>query len=94
MSWLGGTDSALEGTFSWSDGTAWSFDNWKRGEPNAERSHNAHGGEDCVTIDGRNHSTNGQWNDLVCRKSWVRAYVCKKVVTGTSSDLFLFYLIS
>ena len=27
--WIGGSDAAQEGTWTWSDGTAWDYDNWE-----------------------------------------------------------------
>ena len=32
--WLGGTDEALEGNWTWTDGTPWSFNRWNKPEPN------------------------------------------------------------
>ena len=29
ISWLGGRDFPVEGSFTWTDGTAWSYTNWK-----------------------------------------------------------------
>ena len=65
--WLGGTDSAQEGTFVWSDGTAWTYQNWNSGEPNNL------GNEDCVISKWK---TIGKWNDRKC--THVTAYLCEK----------------
>ena len=51
--WIGGSDTAQEGTWTWSDGTAWDYQNWHSGEPN-----NCCGGEDYAHI-----RSNGRWND-------------------------------
>ena len=71
--WLGGTDSALEGRFSWIDGSDWKYHNWHPNEPN-----NGGHGEDCivlVSIEDEN------WNDMPCTESHrVSAYVCKKLL--------------
>ena len=56
--WIGGSDSAQEGTWTWSDGTVWNYENWKSGEPNDYKVHDILG-EDCLLI-----QANGKWNDL------------------------------
>ena len=45
------------------DGTPWSFENWKAGEPN--------GGDDCVV-----QSPEGGWNDVGC--TGTKNIVCQK----------------
>jgi hypothetical protein len=50
--WLGGTDSAVEGTWAWVNGESWSYTNWNAGEPNQV------GEEDALMMYG-----NGTWND-------------------------------
>ena len=46
-------------SFSWSDLTAFNYENWRDGEPN-----NVDGKENCVEIYSGNQS--GEWNDNVC----------------------------
>ena len=65
---MGGTDSAQEGRFVWTDGTAWTYQNWTPGKPDNS------GDEDFVlmkrAIDG------GQWNDYTNNKlDYVTGYV-------------------
>lgn len=50
--WIGGSDSASEGTWTWVSGEAWSYTAWNSGEPNNV------GDEDYLTI-----GTTGGWND-------------------------------
>lgn len=52
--WLGLNDAAVEGSYVWSDGTPYDYQNWNPGEPNNDR-----GDEDYV-----NMWTSGTWNDL------------------------------
>jgi hypothetical protein len=56
--WIGGSDSAQEGTWTWSDGTAWDYTNWKTNEPNDYKVHDILG-EDCLLM-----HADGKWNDL------------------------------
>merc|ERR1711962_1690367 len=53
--WIGGTDEAQEGSWTWSDGSPWDYQKWGSGEPN-----NAGGSEDCSMM-----WPNG-WNDVPC----------------------------
>ena len=66
--WLGGHDRDTEGTFAWSDGTAWdeTFTNWKSGQPN-----NGGDGQHCVSL--RSDQT---WDDVLCSKQ--QQFVCEK----------------
>ncbi|XP_055999470.1 galactose-specific lectin nattectin-like [Ostrea edulis] len=67
--WLGGADTAEEGTWIWSfSEIPLSFKNWNKGEPNDDK-----GKEDCLEILG---TQNGLWNDLPC--SYSSASVCEK----------------
>ena len=68
--WIGLSDQSNEGTYSWSDGTAFDYEEWKPREPNNAGSN----GEDCVGI--WHHLTYGPgWNDVTC--SSLFSHVCK-----------------
>ncbi len=59
----------LQGNWVWTDGSAWDFTGWGKGEPNDNE-----GNEDCLEM---NHLGNGDWgwNDNGC--SDLCSYVCK-----------------
>jgi hypothetical protein len=53
--WLGGTDEAVEGVWTWVTGEPWDYTNWYPGEPNA-----AYENEDYLLCQ---YATGGAWND-------------------------------
>ena len=57
-SWIGATDAALEGSWTWTDGTPWGYESWLEGEPNNGGSR---GDQHYGTI---NHQGAGLWDDL------------------------------
>jgi len=69
--WLGGTDAAVEGTWTWSNGDAFGYSNWNTGEPN-----DAGTGEDCNAMYGPATTHAGLWNDADCANAY--AYVCER----------------
>lgn len=78
--WVGGTDSAAEGSFIWlrnpldpiTVGTT--YTNWRQGEPNNSSSNPE--GEDCMIIEG---DQNGTWDDRTCTDPGAGSYsyVCQ-----------------
>ncbi|XP_005460683.1 ladderlectin isoform X1 [Oreochromis niloticus] len=66
--WIGGSDAQEEKAWFWSDGTAFRYSNWCRGEPNNYR-HN----QQCLQI---NHSGSKCWDDVGCQVH--RPSVCVK----------------
>ena len=63
--WIGLDDRTSEGDFVWADGSAFAFDAWAAGEPDA-----APGDGDCVEL-----GSDGLWRDGDCQKASV--YLCK-----------------
>jgi len=74
--WLGHHDLKMEGHWTWTDGTAFTYKNWAKGEPN-----NHGNNEDCMELYSPS-SKEKQWNDDVCTKP--AKFVCKltKVFAG------------
>ena len=74
--YLGGSDSAQEGTWVWSDGTAWTYVNWGSGAPNNENND-----ENCII---GNWFERGHWQDGTCDRTgwWVVGYACEKKIEG------------
>ncbi|XP_032438031.1 type-2 ice-structuring protein-like [Xiphophorus hellerii] len=56
--WIGGSDAAEEGNWSWTDGTLMTFTNWCPGEPN-----NAGWRQHCMQM---NYSGEKCWDDHRC----------------------------
>lgn len=54
--WIGGTDAANEGTWTWTNGDPFSYTNWWVGEPN-----NVNGNENFLALDFRGSAW--RWND-------------------------------
>lgn len=72
---VGLSDSDIEATFVWIDGSTVSYTNWGDGEPNDD-----FGMSDCVILLG----TTGKWNDTPCAM-WYE-YVCKFTNTQPSRE--------
>ena len=73
--WIGGSDAAQEGTWTWSDGSAWDYENWDTGQPN-----NLNGPEDYLNMwgaaPGSSNREHGKWNDL--RPEGPHTFVCRE----------------
>lgn len=68
--WLGGTDTAAEGTFQWVTGEPFSFTHWRSGEPNNGGTSGTQ--EDCAVIED---DTQGTWDDRPCGEAY--PYFCE-----------------
>jgi Lectin C-type domain len=79
--WIGLSDAADEGNFSWVDGTPLNFKDWNTGEPNG-----ISGGldENC----GEYSDNKKAWNDQLCsaiRPNYMFEYDCDPIITYTTN---------
>eukprot|EP00091_Calanus_sinicus_P000132 TRINITY_DN10056_c0_g1_i1.p1 TRINITY_DN10056_c0_g1~~TRINITY_DN10056_c0_g1_i1.p1 ORF type:complete len:133 (+),score=23.34 TRINITY_DN10056_c0_g1_i1:129-527(+) len=66
---IGGNDLATEGTFVWTDGSAWDYSPWFAKQPDDSNMR-----EDCLEMGFR---SNTLWNDLPCDLPRGK-FICKK----------------
>jgi len=66
--WLGGTDSDVEGNWTWTDGTPFDYTNWYSGEGSDDT------GDNCLAINVDNYYRT-YWFDLGCFDS--HPYICE-----------------
>ena len=66
--WIGGSDSAEEGTFTWAGGDSWEYSNWNGCPVSNDNNKN------CVAI---KNSAAGRWQVLDCLAT-VRRYLCQR----------------
>ena len=71
--WIGATDSTTEGTFTWSKGDAYSYNNWEdcSFQPTGD-------GDDCARIES---GKDVRWKDKNCAD--YNRYICQKGTTNT-----------
>ena len=77
--WLGGSDAANEGTWTWVTGEDFtSYTNWWGGEPNNQN------GENYLAMDYRTSGGDTRWNDLYDylnnddTNTWVQGYIIER----------------
>jgi hypothetical protein len=78
MLWIGLTDSANEGTFTWESGCTSSYRLWASGQPDDG---GFFGNQDCVGI----HTTDGLWDDVGCGTNRACACVMKYTVEPSAN---------
>ena len=82
--WIGGTDQAEEGTWTWTDGSPWNFSKWGTKPKKQPDNHNWdfdwREDEDCLQIYHR-RSTDG-WNDMTCSSE--KKFVCSRPICDKS----------
>ena len=77
--WIGGHDSDQEGTWAWSDGTPWDFQNWASGEPG---NHNNVTDQDYLYI---NYQSAGLWDDA--GTEFRTGFICQQETSDTTSKI-------
>ena len=65
--WIGLSDRDEEGNFTWTDGSAVAYKDWRKGEPNGQRRENC--GHYFKTVKEQ------KWNDEPCNRR--KRYICK-----------------
>ena len=75
--WIGGSDSASEGTWTWSDSTEWNYENWRSGEPTTSSSSSY----DYLII-----YSNGGWADSTTTTANYKPFVCSTTTPPGSSS--------
>ena len=68
--WIGGNDLDTEGTWVWTDGTEWDYQNWSPGQPSTSYSNSD---EHCLEFWASTF-----WNDVPCNNFQRGAIICKK----------------
>ena len=93
FTWIGLSDTANNGVYVWTDGTAYDFENFASNQPDS------FGGESCIHLFDQ---VRGElsWNDYHCnRNTWgsvLTSYICQKgelelkIVFSTSSSQRIF----
>jgi hypothetical protein len=65
--WIGFSDTASEGSFTWTDGSQVNFTSWYTNEPNDDKND-----EDCTVNYWK--GVPNKWNDLRCNKTFPAVY--------------------
>eukprot|EP00959_Pyramimonas_sp_CCMP1952_P437407 9158120-Pyramimonas_sp.AAC.1 len=79
--WLGGTDAQVEGSWTWSDGSPWSYSAWQVTPDGVSQPDNFAAGQHCATT---NFLKQGAWDDEFCEASadfikvFSHVFVCKQ----------------
>ena len=75
FTWIGLSETATHGTYVWTDGTPFDYENFAPSEPNSTN------GESCFHFFNKDREEQ-EWNDYQCnRDSWenvLTSYICQK----------------
>jgi hypothetical protein len=84
-SFIGFTDQAQEGNWTWADGTPAGYTNWRRLEPN-----NTSGLEHCAVNNAPVSGSNpgGGWNDIPCTS--MSSFICERALSLEGYDSFAY----
>ena len=74
---IGGSDTDVDGVFSWESGNAITFENWDSGEPS-----NVTNQPDCMLM-----RSNWKWHDWGCYSQFQS--ICEREPTDTGNDLIV-----
>ena len=81
--WIGGSDEAKEGKWTWTDCSPWNFTRWGVRTAGCQQPDNSKAkdgdGQNCLLFHGKNESNpdNIDWNDAACNLR-ERQFVCSK----------------
>ena len=71
--WIGGTDKATEGTWTWTDGSPMNYTNWAAGKPSETDKFWRQ--QDCLAV----YFADGTWSDKVCEPRFnTKQSVCSR----------------
>ena len=81
--WLGGTDEATEGHWSWLDGNPWNFTNWGKYEPSSQNGDQ----KNCLTVRALEGELSPSWHAVSCEDT-SGSFLCRvepTKVTGSKT---------
>ena len=79
--WIGGNDLVKEGTWVWTDGSPWNYQNWAENEPNNKDTTGGNEG-DFLVLNGQNRVSlwvddDGKWDVFEGDRNGIGGYICQ-----------------